>query len=63
MSTRDAALILSLFRSAGTLGGVIGYAKGRSMPSLVAGRAFGGIYGVAGYVARMDETFKDDIAS
>ncbi|QLQ79053.1 hypothetical protein HG537_0B04000 [Torulaspora globosa] len=31
-------------------GGIMGYARKRSVPSLVAGLVFGGIYGYAGYL-------------
>ncbi|KAI8058402.1 transmembrane proteins 14C-domain-containing protein [Syncephalis plumigaleata] len=45
------------------LGGVMGYVKGRSMPSLVAGLAFGTAYGVAGYLIHKNKDHGHDLAA
>jgi uncharacterized membrane protein (UPF0136 family) len=44
------------------LGGIIGYSRKRSMPSLVAGIAFSGLYGAAGYLLRQNADWGLELA-
>lgn len=44
------------------VGGVMGYAKKGSMPSLVAGTAFSVLYGVAGYLLKQNQDWGLEIA-
>eukprot|EP00128_Syssomonas_multiformis_P003864 Colp12_sorted_trinity150504_noHs@31779 len=40
------------------LGGVVGFVKGRSLPSLVGGLVFAGAYGASGYLISQNEAYQ-----
>ncbi|KAJ8653036.1 hypothetical protein O0I10_011336 [Lichtheimia ornata] len=45
-----------------TVGGIAGFAKTRSVPSLVAGVAVGSLYGVAGYLIKENRDYGHETA-
>ncbi|KAL2912496.1 hypothetical protein HK105_207985 [Polyrhizophydium stewartii] len=45
------------------VGGTIGYIKGRSIPSLVAGVGFGLLYATAGYLIKENKNFGIELAA
>ncbi|CAN3355927.1 hypothetical protein DICA4_C01596 [Diutina catenulata] len=44
------------------VGGVMGYSRKRSMPSLIAGLAFGGLYAVSGYLLKQNADYGLELA-
>ncbi|KAI9004802.1 transmembrane proteins 14C-domain-containing protein [Gaertneriomyces semiglobifer] len=45
------------------LGGAIGYAKTKSRPSLIAGLAFGALFGTAGYLIQNNQDYGVELAT
>ncbi|ORY01919.1 hypothetical protein K493DRAFT_312213 [Basidiobolus meristosporus CBS 931.73] len=45
------------------IGGVMGYVKGRSMPSLIAGISFGTLYGVSSYLLKENRDYGEELAA
>ncbi|KAL3230197.1 Uncharacterized protein RNJ44_01560 [Nakaseomyces bracarensis] len=45
-----------------TVGGIIGYMRKKSIPSLVAGLAFGSVYAISGYLLHMNRDYGLELA-
>ncbi|KAJ3117981.1 hypothetical protein HK100_000703 [Physocladia obscura] len=44
------------------VGGIVGYAKGKSVPSLVAGIGFGALYATSGYLIKKNADYGVELA-
>ncbi|KAK9765222.1 hypothetical protein K7432_006620 [Basidiobolus ranarum] len=45
------------------VGGIMGYVKGRSMPSLIAGLSFGTLYGASAYLLKENRDYGQELAA
>ena len=45
-----------------TIGGVVGYMRKKSLPSLVAGLTFGGLYAISGYLLHLNRDYGLELA-
>ncbi|KAK9767178.1 hypothetical protein K7432_003208 [Basidiobolus ranarum] len=59
MSHHTAATLAGLC----AIGGIFGYIKGRSMPSLIAGLSFGTLYGVSTYLLKENREYGAELAA